>query len=110
MEKRFLSWIDTLYQWANNTFTWNDVAEFINVTNAIAGSGIDLFSPQIKREVRKVATPEQQEIFVKVVSQVNGKFGVLKKKKSTLSLKDVTVKEIHRAFEALSVKIKVHKP
>lgn len=108
MEKKFLAWIDTLYKWNDNTFTWNDVAVFINVTNSLAGAGIDFFSPRIKREVRKVVTPSQEESFVKIVSHINGKYNSLQKKKSKLTLKDVSVKEIHRAFESLSVKIKVH--
>lgn len=105
MAKQFLSWIETLYQWGNNTFTWNDVAEFINVVNNLVGSGLDIFSPRIKQEVRKVATPTQVEAFVKVVSQVNGRFSVLKKKKSKLTLNDITVKDIHQTFRKLSVKI-----
>jgi hypothetical protein len=109
MEKNYLTWINTLYKWSDNSFTWNEVAEFVNVTSTIVNSGFELFSPRIKQEVRRVASPEQQEIFVKVISHINGKYRVQNKRKSPLTLKDVSVKDIHRAFDALFVKIKVHK-
>ena len=67
------------------------------------------FAPDVKRQIRKVATPQQIESIVKVVSEINGKISVMKKKKSKLTLKDITVNEIHNTMRILSVKIQVEK-
>jgi hypothetical protein len=105
-EQKLLSWFDATYLWNSNEFTWGDVAIWVGVTNAMVGTGIDIYtSPRIKKEVAKVATPKQIDVFVKIVCIINGKRITKVKKREPLTLKKVTVKEIHKAAHLLSVSV-----
>jgi len=102
-----LTWIEALYTWGNNSFTWGDVQNFNNVSAALGD--VNFFSPSVKKKVKKVASDEEIESFVRVIGEINGKLFVNKKKRSKLTLRNISVKDIHNAYRKLTVKIQVEK-